>query len=153
MNIEIKDLAAFIRESNKIEGYHRVVTDRELEAATAFLQLETITVKDMETIVNVFAPGAKLRDKSGMDVRVGDYVAPAGRAQIREDLIMLLDLTVNETSPHFTHHQYETLHPFMDGNGRSGRMLWLWMMLREGIYVPERLFLWTWYYQSLEASR
>ena len=48
---------------------------------------------------------------------------------------------------------YEMLHPFMDGNGRSGRALWAWMMLRLGQDPFALLFLHRFYYQTLENSR
>ncbi|KKK46704.1 hypothetical protein LCGC14_3162550, partial [marine sediment metagenome] len=55
-------------------------------------------------------------------------------------------------SPFEIHQSYEELHPFSDGNGRSGRMIWLWQMLRDGQDVSLG-FLHTHYYQSLEAGR
>ena len=40
-------------------------------------------------------------------------------------------------------------HPFTDGNGRSGRALWLWQMNNHAPFG----FLHTFYYQTLENSR
>ena len=47
-----------------------------------------------------------------------------------------------------THVRYELLHPFLDGNGRSGRALWLWLMGQAPLG-----FLHTFYYQTLSAAR
>ena len=55
-------------------------------------------------------------------------------------------------TPFGIHLRYETLHPFMDGNGRSGRILWAWQMLHHDIAPGIRLgFLHAFYYQTLAA--
>ncbi len=56
-------------------------------------------------------------------------------------------------SPFEAHVAYEKSHPFMDGNGRSGRAIWAWMMQREGLDPYSLQFLHRWYYQSLNAAR
>ena len=55
---------------------------------------------------------------------------------------------MEDASPFAVHVAYENLHPFMNGNGRSGRALWLWHM--GGIEKVPLGFLRTWYYQSLQ---
>ncbi len=154
MELDRKDLRAFIHESNKIEGIVREPTRWEMEMAKAFLDLETISVSDLENFVNVFQPGAKLRDKKGMDVRVGNHKPPPGGPHITSEFEVVLrriERNCPEETPYRIHKWFESLHPFMDGNGRSGRMLWLWMM--GGDYIPFRGFLHSFYYQVLEEGR
>ncbi len=140
----------FVKESNRIEGIHRAPTPKEIEAHVLFIRISHITVKDIETFVSIMQPGAKLREKSGMNVRVGKYRPPPGGEHIRQGLgILLRDIRNGKVSPYDAHSLYEELHPFTDGNGRSGRVLWLWMMGE----VPRIGFLHKWYYQSLDNYR
>jgi hypothetical protein len=143
------DVYRFIVESNRIEGIHRQPTDGEALATAAFLSLELIRVEDVERFVGAVSPGALLRTTVGLDVRVGNHIPPRGGSTIRQALEAILARANAGEHPFDVHRDYETLHPFMDGNGRSGRVLWAWQMqgdLRLG-------FLHAWYYQSLERSR
>ena len=71
-------------------------------------------------------------------VKVGDYVAPPP-GQVRpmmSDLLEWWNKDAAKISPILSsaivHHQFETIHPFADGNGRAGRMLSLWELYRRG---------------------
>jgi len=140
-----------IRESNRIEGIEREPTTGEVQAHIDFLGLDEITIADLERFVSVYQPGAVLRLRPGMNVRVGAYYPPEGGEHIREQLQALLDeINAGVVTSWHAHLAYEALHPFTDGNGRSGRMLWYWMV-RETSFVHLG-FLHSWYYQTLAAA-
>lgn len=158
-------LRQFMWESNRIEGITGV-TSEELRAFKAFLQLPKVRVADLYNFVQVCAGrDARLRLAYGDDVRVGDHVPPPGGHAIVDKLHSLLyriehpEHFPGKATPYAIHHAYESLHPFMDGNGRSGRALWAWQMVR--LPNPQRLrvealslgFLHAFYYQTLEAGQ
>lgn len=142
-------LADFVRESNRIEGIRREPTEKEIGAHDDFLSLTEITVADLQTLVHELAgEHALLRDKKGMDVQVGKFVPMKGGPMVRDRLIDLLKhANAQRMTPHVFHCKYEYLHPFIDGNGRSGRAIWLW---QQGGNAPLG-FLHQFYYSSLDA--
>lgn len=145
----MKDLMGFILESNRIEGIIRTPLNREVAAHRDLLALDKITVPDLERFVTPVQPGAVLRrHHPEMDVRVGNYCPPRGGPEIEAALRVILDNALKHGS-YQTHLDYELLHPFTDGNGRSGRALWLWGQMG---HAPLG-FLHEWYYQTLRARQ
>lgn len=157
-----KDVAdKFIRESNKIEGIFRDPTSAEIKEHNRFMALERVDISELEHFVSVYQPGATLRRDLGMNVRVGSHFPPEGGPEIVKKLENILESanqwfvadeseqpSTTQKLAYILHQQYEDLHPFMDGNGRSGRMLWMWMMREAPLG-----FLHTFYYQSLSGWR
>jgi hypothetical protein len=152
-------LKEFLVESNRIEGITRTpdMLEDEDTMAEIFLSKAKLTIEDLVDIVDTFAgPDARIRNQHGQNVRVGSHEPIKGGPGVVHALSELLD-TVNRhkehpgaKSAHWIHVQYESLHPFLDGNGRSGRLLWLWCM--GGIDKAPLGFLHTFYYQTLDAS-
>jgi len=151
--VDAVKLHAFLKESLAIEGIHRDPTPAERFASAAFLAKESIDPWDIEHIQAVYAPGNPLRTCLGMNVRVGGHRPPPGGPDILFELMRQLGLIRRrEITPFRAHQAFETLHPFMDGNGRTGRILWAWQMLQLGEDPFAISFLQRFYYQSLEAA-
>jgi len=149
-------LDSFIRESFMIEGiYDGDYNAREqLDAAEEFLTRD-LSMGSLLLLLSHVQKDARLRNKSGMDVWIGSHTPPCGGSGIQPALCMILhDAKSPLANPYLIHQSFEALHPFSDGNGRTGRMLWLWDMIRSPIYYDlRRLFLHQWYYQSLDIGR
>jgi hypothetical protein len=147
------ELVEFIVESNQIEGITDPPTDAQIEAHKRILALPQIRVRDLEAFVADVA-GTMLRRQPNRRMRVGGNPTPPGGPAIERELRWLLDrANAGVDSPHTTHVQYELLHPFFDGNGRSGRALWAWQMQQLALDPFIRPFLHSFYYQTMDAAR
>lgn len=69
-------------------------------------------------------------------VRVGSRLCPppAGVLPMLKKWCDKVNALKNPTEEEIwqTHLAYESIHPFIDGNGRSGRLLWLWLRYKHG---------------------
>ena len=151
----------FQAESNRIEGISTCGL-HEVEALRKVLR-SMLTVDGLAAYVATVQYGARLRSAPGLDARIGsrtpsptDYICPPGGPALMAELeILLADTRSGRIDPWTAHCAYEALHPFTDGNGRSGRALWLWAMIRAGERETRQAielgFLHAFYYQTLRA--
>ncbi len=146
-------LAKFLAESNTIEGIHRPPTGEEISETKRFLVLDEVRRGDLQKLALVYQPNAFLRLAPRMDVRIGSHIPPAGGEGILWRLGEVLEKVKAGESPYLVHQEYENLHPFMDGNGRTGRALWLWQMINQHGWDFRLSFLHKFYYQALDHGR
>lgn len=145
-------ITAFMRESNAIEGIFRDPTPEEIGAAERFMRLFDVSTTALGDFQAIVAPGKPLRESAGMNVRVGDYIAPPGGPIIVRRLQAICRDANRGSDPYETHLRFETLHPYIDGNGRTGRMLWAWQMHGQGRNPFALSFLQRWYYETLSHA-
>ena len=90
-------------------------------------------------------PGTALKDGAGRTV----YTPPQDPAEIVA-LMSALERFINESDLHVTdplikmaliHHQFETIHPFYDGNGRTGRIVNVLYLVKEELLDIPVLYL------------
>lgn len=153
--MERQKLLSFLIESNRIEGIMDGEEARSLMGvATTFLCKDRLTVSDVTQLAQLIDPAIRLRDKPGLNVRISSgYVPPPGGAEIADNLKLILVMANEAVDPVKVHHEFESLHPFTDGNGRTGRLIWLWQMVNQHDYGMGLGFLHMWYYQSLDRGR
>lgn len=141
------NLKQFLLHSNMIEGYD-IVTESELFAAGEYIAART-TKALLDYVYATAGAKAVLRKMPYQNVRVGDHVAPRGGDAVVTAFEMLHDAAIeqigDERAAHRIHMEYLTLHPLMDGNGRSARLIY-YVMMRENVRPN---FLQRYYYDTL----
>ncbi|MFH1390861.1 MAG: Fic family protein [Candidatus Diapherotrites archaeon] len=96
----------------------------------------------------------------GVNVRVGNHIAPPFYTVPRKlgALIKWYNQNHDKYNPvvvtAYFHSEFENIHPFVDGNGRTGRLLMNFMLKKQG-YPPLTIFFKyrQEYYESLEKAR
>ena len=145
-------LYQFVVESNMIEGIHSPEAHVDhYDRLVDFLGLKLGDI-DIDALI-AFNTAGELRKNSGMNVRIGNHIPPPGGDLVVIRLDDIIKSVHDNRHPYSVHIQFESLHPFTDGNGRTGRALWLFQMIEMFGWNMNRTFLHEWYYQSLSFGR
>lgn len=142
----------FIRESNHIEGLDHIDPKSQLELYMWFLSKKDWNIHHLSGFVASLDPPGELRRLPTQNVRIGNHIPPQGGPKVIAELDVICEkANKNIVSAFDVHKEYETLHPFTDGNGRSGRLIWQWQMNKKHGSIFS--FLHMFYYQTLDALR
>ena len=153
MNKQIKykteDIEKFLKESNAIEQEFSVIALK--DALKAWDYLKTKSFLTLEVILGVHHLLARHIDPDiagqwrNCDVWIGGHKKTFVSVQlIEEDIASAISsMEMNDKLPtddleEFTkqsHIEFEEIHPFQDGNGRTGRLIYLWHRMKLGLPI------------------
>ncbi len=143
----------FAQESNEIEGiFGEVAHQNHKKALLKFLTHPVVRISYLEEFVRAIEPKAVLREHDYQAVIIAGNRGLHGTL-VKSALRTLLDrIHDNKITCFEAHMEYEAIHPFMDGNGRSGRVLWLWQRIKYGAW-PNLSFKHSFYYEAFGFYR
>lgn len=133
-----KNLEIFLKESNAIENVFEQKAYEDALLAWGYLQKATILgEKEIKTAHYLLMNNQLQKPYCGVfrpvDVMVGTWIAPAfNNVPILMWKWCFETLRQGDPVEPITHHiQFEKIHPFLDGNGRMGRILMNWLCLKQ----------------------
>lgn len=128
-----------IHESNLIEGFDDAHADELSMAAWKWLIKQPEITKDvicqLQKRITAFQDDLKPSWKGNyrkISVMVGWRVCPHPQAVPAMMADWIYQLKWDEVEPKAHHISFEKIHPFVDGNGRTGRMLMWWQQKKRG---------------------
>jgi Fic family protein len=135
---EGRELAASdSRSEREVLNYFAGLRYIEKNAAKAALRHEDVLALHRILAKDVMDQGQAGRYRS-IAVRVGNFLPPppGDVSGLMFELLQWWNVLSKELSPVLSsaivHHRFESIHPFADGNGRTGRALALWELYRRG---------------------
>jgi Fic family protein len=122
-------------------GYNALAIEKRLLATPLFVELVQILKNSDQGIRKI--SGTKLVNAFGKIM----YTPPEGEEIIRNKLFQLEKFIYSESTLDpliqmaLIHYQFEAIHPFLDGNGRTGRILNILFLIEKGLLDIPVLYL------------
>ncbi|MCF7835236.1 Fic family protein [Candidatus Gracilibacteria bacterium] len=146
--ISAKQLTGNNKEAEKYKdaimyGFDQI-KDNEMLLTNDIVKMQSIIVPNKPGIKS--SPDKKIENSVTHEII---YTPPQGQ-KLLEDLMGNLDKYINDDEIHdvdplikaiIIHHQIESIHPFLDGNGRTGRMLMVLYLVLQGLLSLPMLFI------------
>lgn len=136
-----KELRHLIKESNAIEGITDPKEIKQSLVAWDYIYNHNFplthgAIQKVQKIITINQPlrpdqRGYYRDLSKTNVRVGNYTPPDYGFVPGMMSNWLLDY--GDMTPWEAHKRFEAIHPFVDGNGRTGRMIMWWDETKRGL--------------------
>lgn len=162
--MESSDIIEFLRESNAIEGVYDDESLAQAEVAWKYL----IGQKKMTTGVVLKTHKILMLNQKGLRPNERGYFRTVpvwvGRRTTLKPILVPGSIEMwcrqmnkppeLEDDWQALHVEYERIHPFIDGNGRTGRMFMNWYRLKNGmpilvVYADERWDYYRWFEEIL----
>lgn len=141
---ELTDMHDHIRQSNLIEGVDDPFDDRLSYEAWKWLVKQPRITRDIVMQLHAMIMLGKLdvRDMGHnrqVDVYIGGRKAPAPYIAVHQLAEWIAEMRGwKKLDPQLMHIKFEQIHPFVDGNGRTGRLLMWWHEIQKGT-VPTKI--------------
>jgi Fic family protein len=129
--------ASDARSQREVANYFAGLRYIEKNAQKRFIEHEDVLELHRILAAKVMDQGDAGRYRT-VSVRVGKYIAPSAKdvSGFMFELLEWWNKKASELSPVLSsailHYRFEAIHPFADGNGRTGRALALWELYRRG---------------------
>lgn len=135
----------FLEESNAIESIYDNQSLSDATQAWLYLKKQKRLSKSIMLRTHRILMKRHLGDDAGVyrkvNVRVGMYRAPEWQTIPEKMSVFIkymnlgLDAKLTEDDIFIRHREFEKIHPFRDGNGRIGRIIYNWDRLKHGFDI------------------